>query len=445
MTRKDYAWLRMDTAKNLMVINCVLLFEGSLDFSQLSSIVAERIVHFPRFTRRAVARLAGPYWEDAPGFDVWSHLTLVPSHEVLDEQALQDLISNIANRPLDRTRPLWHMTVIDKVNDGYAILFRLHHSITDGLGLVHVLEHLTDDSAQHDEARLCKSRPSHGATASGSSARRDNFMKFLAHITRLTFLPGDLSTGLKRRLSGTKKLVWLPAVPFESMARIAKNMGVSVNDVWLSAVTGALRQYLVRQGECVDAKKTLRAAVTFNMRESAHAFRLGNEFTLVALDLPSNEQSLPARLRAVNQRMNAIKGSYQPDATLTFLSLVGHLPRMLQRIAIELFTSKASVIVTNLAGPRACRYLNGARLDAFHCWVPQSGSLGVGFSLMTYAGKVRIGLYVDDQVVPDPRELLDLTLVALCELGNEAGVEVAPALRDDSLHVGASSKQEMHA
>lgn len=430
MTRRDYAWLRMDTAKNLMIINCILLFDGSLNFPRLASTIAERIVHFPRFTQRASTRLAMPCWGDDPSFDVWSHLTLMPSPAVVDEQALQDLISGIANRPLDRGRPLWHMTVIDKVNEGYAILFRLHHSITDGLGLVHVLEHLTDAKAQPDKDGHAKSFPSHSSPPSANRGQSINVMKFVGHIARLALLPCDMKTVLKSRLGGTKKLVWLPAFPLENMARIANSMGVSVNDVWLCIVTGALRQYLSQRGECVDTKKTLRAAVTFNMRDSVPACHLGNEFTLVALDLPSNERSPAARLRAVHQRMVAIKRSYQPSATIAFLSLVGHLSRPLQRIAINLFTSKASVIVTNLAGPGTCRYLDGSRLDAFHCWVPQSGRLGGGFSLMSYAGKVRIGLYVDDQVVPEPHRLLDLVLIELRQLGNEAGADAAPALYD---------------
>ena len=185
-------------------------------------------------------------------------------------------------------------------------------------------------------------------------------------------------------------------------------MGVTINDVWVAAVSGALRQYLAERGEEVD-KKPLRAAVTFNLREKANAYQLGNQFGLVAVDLPTNHDDANVRLSESSRRMNAIKQSHQPRATLAFLSLAGCLPAALQRFALNLFTSKGSVVLTNIEGPNRPRFLAGSRLTDLICWVPQAAKIGVGLAIISYAGQIQLALFVDTELVDDPNRLMALT------------------------------------
>jgi WS/DGAT/MGAT family acyltransferase len=197
-------------------------------------------------------------------------------------------------------------------------------------------------------------------------------------------------------------------------------MGATINDVWVAAVSGALRTYLLERGEKVDGG-TLRAAVTFNLREKSNAFQLGNEFGLVAVALPTDVASPLERLRLSSARMTAIKRSHQPRATMAFLSIAGTLPRALQRFALDLFTSKGSVVLTNIEGPASTRFLAGARMTDVICWVPQAGMIGVGLALISYAGQMQLALFVDQAMVPDPERLMALTHDAFEELGRETG------------------------
>jgi WS/DGAT/MGAT family acyltransferase len=423
MTRRDYAWRRMDSDKNLMVINSILLFEGPVDMERLTATIAYRLPNYPRFTQK----VAGRRWVEDEQFDITHHIELERMERDVPREELQAHLTRLAHLPLDRDRPMWHMTVLDRVNGGHAIVFRVHHCITDGLGLVHVLNHLTDDNGLHGQTpspvghphRAIAHNPVCSALVRGLSA-----LKIAGHVARLSILWRDAPSQFKAPMSGDKQLVWLPPMEMERVRAMSKRMGVTLNDVWVAAVSGALRQYLEEHGQRPD-DRPLRAAVTFNLREKANAFQLGNEFGLVAIELPTNVDDPRVRLRQSSTRMSAIKRSHQPRATMAFLSLAGCLPTALQHAALNLFTSKGSVVLTNIEGPLSRRYLAGSRLTDLICWVPQTGKIGVGLAFISYAGQIQLALFVDTELVPDPDRLMQLTYDAFHEL--ELATQGAPS------------------
>lgn len=418
MTRRDHAWHRMDTEKNLMVINSILLFEGRVDMERLVSTIAHRLPNYPRFTQKVVRLRGRPHWVEDDQFDITRHVELERMEHDLPHTGLHEHLTRLAHLPLERDRPMWHMTVLDRVNGGHAIVFRVHHCITDGLGLVHVLNHLTDDNGLHGKTPSPVGHP-HRAVAHNkvcsAVVRGLSWLKIAAHVARLSILWPDAHSQFKAPMTGAKQLVWLPPLEMERVRAMSKRMGVTLNDVWVAAVSGALRTYLGERGQRPDGR-ALRAAVTFNLREKANAFQLGNEFGLVAVDLPTNEDNPAQRLRLSSSRMTAIKRSHQPRATMAFLSIAGCLPTALQHFALNLFTSKGSVVLTNIEGPASRRYLAGSRLTDLICWVPQAGKLGVGLAFISYAGQIQLALFVDTDLVPDPDRLMQLTYDAFEEL-----------------------------
>ncbi len=419
MTRRDYAWHRMDSDTNLMVINSILMFDGAVDIERLTATIAHRLPNYPRFTQKVVTRFGRPHWVEDHAFDIRAHILLERSTHAANGPELQQYLTRLAHTPLAPDCPMWHMTVIERVGGGHAIVFRVHHCITDGLGLIHVLNHLTDDNDSHGEAPALAGHP-HRAEAARQTvcsvlARGLSHLKVAAHVTRLSLLLPDARTKLKAPLTGDKQLVWLPPLELERVRTMAKRMGVTLNDVWVAAVSGALRDYLIERGEQLDGKP-LRAAVTFNLREKNNAYQLGNEFGLVALELPSNVADARARLLQSSARMSAIKRSHQPQATMAFLSIAGCLPRVLQRFALNLFTSKGSVVLTNIEGPGRPRYLAGSKMTDLICWVPQAGLMGVGFAFISYAGQIQLALFVDTDLVEYPDRLMALTYEAFAKL-----------------------------
>ena len=412
MTWRDFAWYRMDFEKNLMVINSILLFEGPVDMNRLISTVEHRLPNYPRFTQKVGTRFGLPYWVEDQQFDIRKHIELESfDHEVTRDE-LQSYMATIARVPLDSSRPLWHMHVIDRVQGGHAIVFRVHHSITDGLGLVHVLNHLTDEN---DTQGKTPSKVGHPLIAKPTPPsvcsyvnKAMRWLKIGFHVGRLSVQPSDERTQLKAPMSGEKKLVWLPPMALDQVRATSKRVGITLNDLWVGAVSGALRRYLAERGERVD-NKALRAAVTFNLREKANAYQLGNEFGLVAVDLPTNHDDPNMRLSESSRRMTSVKRSQQPRATMVFLSIIAFLPALLQRFALNLFTSKGSAVLTNIEGPSRARYLAGSRLSDLICWVPQTGKIGIGLSFISYAGQIQMALFVDTKLVDDPDRLMELT------------------------------------
>jgi fatty acyl-CoA reductase len=433
MTRRDYAWYRMDTGTNLMVINSILLFEGAVDMERLIATIGYRLPNYPRFTQKVVHQRGHPHWVEDEQFDIDQHIKLEQMDHDVCRAELQQHMTRIAHLPLERDRPMWHMTVLDQVDGGHAIVFRVHHCITDGLGLVHVLNHLTDDNGLHGKTPSAVGHP-HRATVAHNAvcsavARGVSLAKIGFHVARLSVLWPDAHSRFKARMTGAKQLVWLPPLEMDRVRAMSKRMGVTLNDVWVAAVSGALRQYLGQHGQRPDGR-ALRAAVTFNLREKGNAFQLGNEFGLVAVELPTNIDDATTRLRQSSDRMTAIKRSHQPRATMAFLSIGGCLPTALQHFALNLFTSKGSVVLTNIEGPSSRRYLAGSRLTDLICWVPQAGKLGVGLAFISYAGQIQLALFVDTDLVPDPDRLMQLTYDAFEELeqatrSNDAAQEPA--------------------
>ena len=147
---------------------------------------------------------------------------------------------------------------------------------------------------------------------------------------------------------------------------------------------------------------SLRATVPVNLRPLEHARKLGNHFGLVFLDLPVGESNPLRRLERVADCMNQLKSSRQAIVAYGLLAALGVAPQPVQELALELFSRKASAVATNVPGPQQPLYMAGCTLRDIMFWVPQTGSIGLGLSILSYRGKVHFGLITDARLIPDP-------------------------------------------
>ena len=225
-------------------------------------------------------------------------------------------------------------------------------------------------------------------------------------LTHIAMMNEDPPTALKGPLGTRKQVAWAEPIPLDDIKTIGKALGCTVNDVLLATVASVLGKHLANCGE--DARgQTIRALVPVNLRTAAPA-ALGNHFGLVFANLPIGETNPIARLLAVHRDMEALKHSAQPVLALWLLTAMGLLPAAVEEHAIELFTKKASVVISNVPGPQHPMYLAGVRIDSQHFWVPQAGSIGVGVSILTYDGNVHFGLMADSKLIEAPRTLTRL-------------------------------------
>ncbi|HEX5629394.1 MAG TPA: WS/DGAT domain-containing protein, partial [Usitatibacteraceae bacterium] len=216
----------------------------------------------------------------------------------------------------------------------------------------------------------------------------------------------DSPTRFKGRLGVKKRVAWAAPLPLEDVKVMGKALGCSINDVLLAMATGALREYLQARGDAVDGLG-IRAIVPVNLRPQGRGHELGNQFGLVFLDLPIGIDDPLERLYEVRRHMQELKGSYQPVIALGLLHVVGHGPKILQDQVTALLAQNASAVMTNVPGPAHPIYFGGRRIEELDFWVPQSGGIAMGVSILSYNGRIQFGLISDAGLVPDPDRIVE--------------------------------------
>jgi WS/DGAT/MGAT family acyltransferase len=214
-------------------------------------------------------------------------------------------------------------------------------------------------------------------------------------------LPDDPPSMLRGRLGVSKRVAWAEPLDLEEVKAVSRACDCTVNDVLMASASGALRSYMIERGDNPDGL-TVRATVPVNMRPLEHAKKLGNHFGLVFLELPIGVDNPVGRLERVAANMRGLKNSKQPLLAYGLLTALGMAPAAVQDLALEMFSNKASMVATNVPGPQQPLYMAGSRLSDMMFWVPQSGSMGIGISIMSYNGQVHFGLIADAKLIPDP-------------------------------------------
>jgi WS/DGAT/MGAT family acyltransferase len=418
----------MEDPTNLMMVTGMLVFDQPLNFARLRQTIEQRLLSYDRFQQQIVYIGGAPHWQADQHFTLSAHLHRIALPAPHDQAALQELVSTLMSTPLDRSKSPWQFHLIEAYGPGCVLLARLHHCIADGIALMRVLLTLTDTTAEppvlahnsHSPAaesiaaanasvRAAEKLFGQGGAALLEPARNAEAATFGVRsamaLSRLLLMSPDPQTLLKGDLGVSKRAAWSAAIALDDIKAIGHAAGSTVNDVLLAAVTGALRRYLLGRGVLVDGLD-IRAAVPVNLRAPNEPPTLGNRFGLIFVSLPVGTDDPLDRLDDLKQRMQALKDS--PEALVTFgaLHAIGLLTSQLQDAAMALFGSKATAIVTNVPGPRETIYLAGAPVRELMFWVPQTGRLGLGVSIHSYAGQVRLGVATDIGLIPDPEAIV---------------------------------------
>ncbi len=434
MSKVDTAWLRMERPTNPMMITGVLMFSEPVDIKRLKKIVEKRFLAYTRFRMKPVETPSGMAWEDDKDFDLDWHVRLSALPGRADQKSLERFVSSLASSPLDKTKPLWQFHLVEKYDGGSALVSRIHHSYADGIALVQVLLSLTDTSANPEKSEpLTKAwlkqdgaKVAHRVGAveryaklgskmleKGMDMYRDPTLagviakeggEIARELLHALALPDDPPSVLRGKLGVSKRVAWAPPLDLEEVKAIGRACGCTVNDVLMATAAGALREYMLERGENVEGL-FLRATVPVNLMPLEHAKKLGNHFGLVFLDLPVGLDNPVHRLEHVAECMNQLKSSRQAIVAYGLLAALGMAPAPVQELALEMFSRKATAVATNVPGPQQQLYLAGSPIREQMFWVPQTGSIGIGLSILSYNGKVHFGMIVDAKLIPDPRAI----------------------------------------
>src|SRR5690606_10962435 len=191
-------------------------------------------------------------------------------------------------------------------------------------------------------------------------------------------------------------------LPFNEVRTVARILGCTINDVLIATLAGALGRYLETQGERIDGL-TLHAAVPVKLRPANEPeLSLRNRFGLVFVDLPIGMRHPVERLYTVHAQMQRRKSSPQAWLIFGLLTAVGSLPAAVEDSVIAAFSAKASVVASNLPGPREELRIAGVPIEEMLFWVPQAGRIGTGIRPLTYNGRVQFGVRADRRAISDP-------------------------------------------
>jgi WS/DGAT/MGAT family acyltransferase len=445
MSRVDTAWLRMDSPGNLMMIVGIWLLEPGLARAALRDRLRAKLLPYARFRQKVVRETLSCWWVEDEDFDIERHVVrdrLERKRGQAERAALQARASELAATPLDPAHPLWAFHLIERYEGGSALIVRIHHCIADGIALSALLMSIADGG--HELPRPAAAdehtggdwlgeavvRPLAGAAVKAIDLYGDGVVAAMHYLadpqlpiaesTRLAragvrvvrdaaalaLLADDSPTLLKGPLAGTKVVAWCEPVPLDVVKAVGKALNCSVNDVLLACVANSIGGYLRERGDD-PAGKDIRAMVPVNLRPPEQAWELGNRFGLAPVTVPIGIANPVECVYAVRQRMGDLKSSYQPLLAYALLGLSGVLTKPLQDMISDMFLKKTTAVITNVPGPAVAIKLCGSTLRQSIFWVPSSGNVGVGVSIVSYAGGVQFGLITDRARCADPQAIID--------------------------------------
>jgi diacylglycerol O-acyltransferase len=435
----DAFLVRLDTPTNMAVITGLMIFDKPIEFDRLRATMEHRLLEFDRFRQRVGEGgriFKHPVWEFDPYFNLDVHLHHIGLPAPGDLTALKALTNDLMSTPLDMSKPLWQMHLVESYGEGSALIVRLHHSIADGISLVKVLFSLIDFGPDAPWPVSLAKRNGHRGTRLGkllmppltltSKALRftdrllttsldvlenPEIIKYKSFdlaadaevLARYLLGEDEPETPLRGACGVAKKATWSEPLPLEEVKALGIAMGGTINDVMLTAVAGALRRYLLERDETLNLTD-LRVVVPFNMRTASTAL-MSNHIGMVLLPMPVGIEDPRQRFEAVKERMDALKESRDPNMIYGLLkSAVFSIP-MAENIIVDMISSKASMLVTNVPGPQMQIYIAGSALKSMIFWVPQPAGWGLGMSIFSYNGEITLGVACDAGLVPDPEAI----------------------------------------
>jgi diacylglycerol O-acyltransferase / wax synthase len=439
LSNMDTLMMRVDNPASLSMVVGLMVFGEPISPGRLQQTIETLVWRFDRFRQRVVPPtlpLRAPRWEDVSEVDFGYHLQRVTLPAPGDQQALQELISDLAVTPLDPSRPLWQVHLVEPYGAGCAMIWRVHHCLADGVALMHVALSMTDDGsagvsagAEDSEGMEERAGENTASTPARVKSRRQRARRLAyralgmlgdlpsgpdlvqlgvdvaTDLSDLLISPADTDTVLRGAPSVPKRIAWSDPIPLDEIKTIGRRMGGTVNDILLTATAGALRDYLLACGTSLE-DANLRALVPVNLRSPGKEMELGNRIGIIFLPLPVDIADPAERLAELKWRMDNHKGSYQAPVLNAAMRTAGGMPSGPLNLAIDYLCTKASVIVTNVKGPLEKRTLAGAPLDELMFWIPRYGGIGIAVTILSYAGHVRVGVISDRETVADPETVL---------------------------------------
>jgi diacylglycerol O-acyltransferase len=412
----------------------LLLLDRLPDRERLRGLVQRWIATIPRLHQRVIEPFAFslPEWEDDAHFDLDYHVRDVVLPEPASEQHLFEFISAVFATPLDHLRPLWEGYLIEGLEGGRAAcFFKVHHTVMDGVGSIAGFEALTQGHRAEPVRvpRRVQTLPPRSTATRIADLGRDMLSNVSGGVRAVTDLalraalrPGEVveqlaatarglrgmladlsapstrdpladgSTGISRRLDGM-------TLSLPRLRRIKQALGVTLNDLVLTAVAGAVGRYHDHRKVHVEE---LHCMVPMNLRQEHERYALGNRVGMCNIALPVGEPDPLVRLERISSQTAAAKSDKRGGAFPVLMRLLTLAPAAAFRLLAQSITGRINLICTNVPGPQTVRYLAGAKVEAVYPFAPVAIGTPLSIALLSYGDTYCIGIDTDPAAIPDP-------------------------------------------
>ena len=452
----DQSFLHFETPNAYMHVALTAVFEpGSLsvedgiDFASIKSHIASRLHLIPRYRQRLgfTPLMNEPMWVDDGDFDLDYHVRHSHLPKPGTEAQLKTLVARLLERPLDRRRPLWEATFIEGLPGGrFAMLIKIHHCLVDGIAGMDILAALLDPApvTRIEPPRPWAPTPPPSAASLIADEIRHRGGASLALLqrlpglvagggvdlgTRIAGLLGLLRTGLRRvttspinREIGPHRRVEWVSFDLDEVKEIRRRLGGTVNDVVLAIVSGGLRR--MHRWMRADTDGDFRVLVPVSTRTTSERGETGNRVSAWIANLPLDEEDVLARFRRIAATTASLRNNQEAQSTSLLVETAEWTPPIAIAMSIRLIRQVRlfNLIVTNIPGPAFPLYLLDAPMVAGHPHVPLFDNQGLGLALLSYAGRLSLGLVADWDVVHDLAQVADWMDASFSELRAAAGV-----------------------
>jgi WS/DGAT/MGAT family acyltransferase len=460
LSAQDNSFLLFETPNLPMHVSSVLVFdagplrtpEGGVDVVAVRRSTANLLHRIPRYRQKLhwIPFDRHAVWVDDPRFKLDFHMRHTALPKPGSDEQLRRLAARIMAQPLDPKRPLWETWIVEGLDGGerFALIQKIHHCMIDGasgMDLAHVLLSPSAEAAEApsvpdyvprpaptraqlwwDETTRRLAQPAQALRRFRDFARETQDLREELRVRGraiLNLLGSGIAaaeTPLNGKVGPHRRFDWID-VPLDGMKAIRRSLGCTINDVVLTAVTGAVREYLLYRG--VSPERTVfRASAPVSVRREEEKGRLGNRVSSWLIPLPIRESDPRRQLQEIVRQTQELKESRQALGVEMMMDVAEWTPSILLSLGARSISGPVNTIVTNVPGPQFPLYLQGARLRALYPQAPLLEGMGLAIGLISYDGRVHWGIVSDPDLVPDADVFVDLVSASLRRLAEAAGV-----------------------
>jgi diacylglycerol O-acyltransferase len=463
LSGQDTTFLLWETPNLHMHVASTCVFElgplrtedGGVDFEGIKRFTESVLHQIPRYRQKLkwIPFEGRPVWYDDADFEIDYHVRHTSLPKPGSEEQLKKLAARVMAQQLDRDRPLWEMWVVEGLTgDRFAIISKIHHCMIDGASGMDISQILmrptpdrtiepgpefiprpepTDAQLVRDAASLRIRQPLRALRGFRHFRREtENVRDELMLRTRAVrnALTSQSSFASKTPINGDlgpHRLFDWWSVSLKDVKALRKALDCTVNDVVLTVVTGAFREFLARRGVRPE-ELDFRIQAPVSVRTEEEKGRLGNRVSGWLVGLPLDADDPREQLARIRETTEGLKESRSALGAEIILSAMASLPNALVSLGAQAAGGTMNSIVTNVPGPQFPLYTLGAELLAMYPQVPLLRNVGLGIALISYNGRVCWGFNADLGLVPDVDAFVAAIQAAFERLADVAEVKLSP-------------------